>query len=200
MSDNVHKLPDDDSPLDRFISQHSRLTPVKGGVRPTPGGFDWDSPLEAGDYDPSAFYTRSVDKSGNSYKRSIWFPGYLLNIVDEAVQQRRVPAWRTFEDYVRDSSVHRLYQAARIYDLPSRVDRQLRIERFHARVEASRMLRKQAKDAVDDFSAEIEAAERDGDKRGIRTLIRHAKEIVGHLDEPWDGRLRAKIEHYETRL
>lgn len=164
-----------------------------------PTGFDpWL--LKADDYSPEKFYTRSVDEKG--HREKIWqvqFPPHILAAMNGFVGQRYVGEYRTVADLLRDAAYHRLRwlnEAVKDGVLQRTLDLEavaVEIEQATARIQENERVVGAARELV-------EKAFRTGDRGEMQRFIGRMEELMGQLEQPYQGQMKGHIEYARESL
>lgn len=140
-------------------------------------------------YDPFKFYTRSRDSKGEHFSVRFNEPGDLAYQISEIVQSRRIPEYKTHQDFHRDADYHRacfLRDEFKIHSL----EKPLYVYRLLAEEEQRQTQVRASRELVDLLRKRLGEAQSAHDKQDAVDAIMLATDI---LDEPFRGELRGMI-------
>lgn len=146
-------------------------------------------------YSRDNFYTKSTDGKGNSETKYMKLPPSFIARIGELVASRKVPAYRTDADFIRDAILHRLHDVSQMVkngELESFVNRQVMLSRVASR-----------REEMSEFNALVTTHEeamtecvQTGDRPLLGELLNDAEHDLLNVRPAYQRRLRILVKRF----
>ena len=164
-------------------------------------GLDGWGTSKQSQYSPDSFYTRSINKHDHSFHLRVNLPPDVHTKMCELVGTKTIQEYRSVPDIVRDAVVHRLkWLEEHGYFNAENV---LTDEMELSIIANERSRRETRAKIVEDATAELDDAMRDGDVGHLKRRLPQVEELAQTLPQPYQGRLMdlvMRIGDYASRM
>jgi len=163
---------------------------------------EFDNQIEAREYSPTTFYTRSQDDKGHSINLRVTIPVNLSGMIGFLVESPAWPEYRTSQDVLRDALVHRLEwvsaQTGR-EQVPS-IREALQRERLLARLDAERADAARRTDMEKALVDMVTMKVGDGDLDGALKILGEAEAVAADMAGPYRARFVEMIRELRANV
>jgi hypothetical protein len=150
-------------------------------------------------YHRENFYTGARDGAGNSETKYLKISGSILGQIGALVSGRKVPAYKTEADFIRDAIVHRLHDVGVMIEdgtILSTVNRSVKLDRIQQRqVELQEFAA-----IINQHEESMAQCVQSEDDMLLEELINDAESDYEDLRPNYQARLTVVIDKYKTEL
>lgn len=170
----------------------------KGG-RPSVPEFDPWSTEDTQKYSEDHFYTRSTNKHDHSAEGRFRLPPQVYGRIQELIDSKHFPRYRSTSDFFRDAAIHRLVY---LNGLVGNGDttKALTLEMRLCRVEQTGIEMESIEGLIDRHQEQLEKAAKVRDQRRLSRLIGFLEDDLETLEEPYRTTLAKVGEVYRSQL
>ena len=149
------------------------------------------------------FYTSATDSYHHSATiKAITVPPHMIAQIGQIVQSRRIPVYKTLEDFIRDSINHRLKFVSEHYDdlLSEEETRALNRSLAAAEIERNSEIAAELSAVIEKLSYKVQEAMQTSDLVTLKKHLLSGKDILANCGEPYFSRLKAILDDMSFAL
>jgi Arc/MetJ-type ribon-helix-helix transcriptional regulator len=154
------------------------------------------------EYSAFKFYTAAVDKHHHSSRVTVHTPPNLMAIINQIVQSRKIGAYKTDSDFIRDAIYHRVkFISDHHSDILSEQEKQALSREFAVlQMERDRQLADNLREAISSLAQNMDSAIGQQDYDTLKRHLLSGREIERHCGEPYRSALAFMLDQMEMRL
>lgn len=174
--------------------RHLAAVPTPSPVRE---GYDpFDLEVLSG-YSPHNFYVRSTNDHDHDEKVALRLPKNTWAAINEIVQSKRFPAYRTPLDLIRDAVVHRIHTLNHDFDLNDPdLTKWLVTELLMSEMAKIARHEERMNEAVAEIKRTLLLTHKGGNKDAFNRACERALEVAESLDEPYATTVKDEVESW----
>lgn len=161
----------------------------------------WETSGDAGEYDPTHFYTHSQDKKGHSVTIYTSIAKPLAAEISNLAQSGMVPAYRSRQDIIRDALYHRVKQISMMVD---NSELEIAVDMAMLMSDEIRLVDEadQAEQLIQALRSNAQAIfAKDGNNTGrLKRYLAQRREMADSIPEPYRDDYLSAITDYERRI
>lgn len=165
-------------------------------TRESDSEFDVFTLVDDRKYREDRFYTRSVNADGHGERMQLRVPQGIDSQMHAAVGE--VPEYKTINDLIRDSVIHRLEFLQKRYNLGDGARRILELERIRSDMSKQNQETETMQEAVDDLDGTLQRLWDKQDYGMMREVLSTGGEMFEWLRDPYKGKALAVLERWKA--
>ena len=148
------------------------------------------------EYSVYKFYVNATDSHHHSTKISFVVPPHIVAQIGQIVQSGKIPAYKTLEDFIRDSINHRLkFLLDHHLNLLSESEREaLARELLIAQMERDQEISSSQQEMIEKFKQSMRDAIERGDYTTLKKHLLSGRDVLNNCGEPFHSRLRSVLD------